>query len=75
VTLYFFERITEDDFVGPVIVAAGDEEEAWTILSKREGHDVEALQALNWAIAQDMSDFPARPTVVYPRHYRRAILQ
>src|SRR4029077_8255155 len=37
VILYFFERISEDDFIGPVIVAAGDEQEAWLVLARREG--------------------------------------
>ena len=32
-TLYFFERITDDDFIGPVIVAAPDEAAAWTVLA------------------------------------------
>ena len=43
--LYFFERITPDDFVGPIIVAADDETEAWTVLSRREGQSVQALRA------------------------------
>ena len=73
-TLYFFERISEDDFVGPVIVAAGGEDEAWALLSRREGDAVEALKALGWQIAQDLAALPGRSGIVYPSHYRRAIL-
>jgi hypothetical protein len=74
VTLYFFERITEDDFIGPVIVAAPSEDEAWTVLGRREARDRAALEALGWQIAQDLAAMPARAAVVYPSHYRRAIL-
>jgi hypothetical protein len=74
VILYFFERITDDDFIGPVIVAAPDEATAWTVLAAREHADVEALKTLGWQIAQDLAALPARPGVVYPSHYRRAIL-
>jgi hypothetical protein len=74
VTLYFFERITDDDFIGPVIVAAPSEDEAWRLLAERERSDVEALKALGWQIAQDLAAVPTRPTIVYPSHYRRAIL-
>jgi len=74
VTLYFFERITDDDFIGPVIVAAPDEATAWTVLASRESSGVEALKTLGWQIAQDLATIPARPGVVYPSHYRRAIL-
>jgi len=74
VTLYFFERITDDDFIGPVIVAAPDEPTAWSLLAGREKSDVEALKALGWQIAQDLAAVPARPSIVYPSHYRRAIL-
>ncbi len=73
-TLYFFERITEDDFVGPVIVAAPSEDEAWTLLAQRERQDAEALRALGWQIAQDLAALPSRATIVYPSHYRRAVL-
>ena len=73
-TLYFFERISEDDFIGPIVIAAGDESEAWGLLARREGDTVEALQALGWQIAQDLAALPARPAIVYPSHYRRAIL-
>ena len=73
-TLYFFERITEDDFVGPVIVAAPSEEGAWALLAQREKHAAEALRALGWQIAQDLAALPSRATIVYPSHYRRAIL-
>ena len=73
-TLYFFERITDDDFIGPVIVAAPDEAAAWTILASRERSDVEALRMLGWQIAQDLAAIPSRAGVVYPSHYRRAIL-
>ena len=74
-TLYFFERISEDDFVGPIVIAAGDESEAWALLARREGDAVEALQALGWQIAQDLAALPARSAIVYPSHYRRAILR
>jgi hypothetical protein len=74
VTLYFFERITDDDFIGPVIVAAPDEVVAWTLLASRERRDVEALRTLGWQIAQDLAAIPSRAAIVYPSHYRRAIL-
>ena len=73
-TLYFFERITEDDFIGPVIVAAPSEDAAWALLAQREQRAVDALRALGWQIAQDLAALPSRATVVYPSHYRRAIL-
>ena len=73
-TLYFFERVSDDDFIGPVIVAAPDEAAAWTLLASRERSDVEALKTLGWQIAQDLAAFPARAGIVYPSHYRRAIL-
>ena len=74
-TLYFFERITDDDFIGPVIVAAPSEDDAWTVLAKREGSDRAGLEALGWQIAQDLAAIPSRAAVVYPSHYRRAILE
>jgi hypothetical protein len=73
-TLYFFERITESDFIGPVIVAAGSEDEAWTLLARRERASADALRELGWQIAQDLAALPARPAIVYPSHYRKAIL-
>ena len=73
-TLYFFERITEDDFIGPVIVAAPSEDEAWRLLAARERSERVALEALGWQIAQDLGAIPSRAAVVYPSHYRRAIL-
>lgn len=73
-TLYFFERITDDDFIGPVIVAAPSEDEAWRLLAARERSDRDALEALGWQIAQDLAALPARPAIVYPSHYRSAIL-
>jgi len=75
VILYFFERISEDDFIGPVIVAAGDEREAWRLLARREGQPVESLESLGWQIAQDLTSWPSRSGIVYPSHYRRAILE
>jgi hypothetical protein len=33
------------------------------------------LRGLGWDIAQDLAALPARASIVYPRHYRRAILQ
>ena len=74
-TLYFFERITDDDFIGPVIVAAPDEAAAWTVLASRERSDVDALKTLGWQIAQDLTSGPSRSGIVYPSHYRRAILE
>ena len=74
-TLYFFERITEDDFIGPVIVAAGSEDEAWRLLEARERSARPALEALGWQIAQDLAAIPTRPAIVYPSHYRDAILR
>ena len=74
-TLFFFERITENDFIGPVIVAAPSEDEAWTLLAKREASDRAVLEALGWQIAQDLAAMPSRASVVYPSHYRRAILE
>ena len=73
-TLYFFERISDDDFIGPVIVAAPDEAAAWTLLAAREHSEVEALKTLGWQIAQDLAAMPLRAGIVYPSHYRRAIL-
>ena len=73
-TLYFFERITDNDFIGPVIVAAPDEVTAWTLLASRERSDAESLKAIGWQIAQDLAAIPARAGIVYPSHYRRAIL-
>ena len=73
-TLYFFERITDDDFIGPVIIAAPSEDEAWRVLAARERSDRGALEALGWQIAQDLAALPARSSIVYPSHYRRAIL-
>ena len=73
-TLYFFERITDDDFIGPVIAAAPSEDEAWRLLAARERSDRDALEALGWQIAQDLQALPARAAIVYPSHYRRAIV-
>lgn len=73
-TLYFFERITEDDFIGPVIVAAPSEDEAWALLAQREQQVAAALRALGWQIAQDLAALPSRASIVYPSHYRRAVL-
>lgn len=71
VTLYFFERVTDDDFIGPIIIAAPDEAEAWRVLAARENQTVEALREAHWQVAQELPAIPARPTVVYPSHYRR----
>lgn len=73
-TLYFFERISDDDFIGPVIVAAPDEATAWTVLAARERAEIDALKTLGWQIAQDLASIPSRAGIVYPSHYRRAIL-
>jgi hypothetical protein len=74
VTLYFFERVSDDDFIGPVIVAAPDEATAWTVLAARERTEIDALKSLGWQIAQDLAAIPSRAGIVYPSHYRRAIL-
>ena len=74
-TLYFFERITDDDFIGPVIVAAASEDEAWRLLAARERSPRPALEALGWQIAQDLAAIPARAAIVYPSHYRNAIVE
>lgn len=73
-TLYFFERITADDFVGPVIVAAADEAGAWTLLARREGRNEADLRDEDWRVAQELAAFPARPGIVYPSHYRGAVI-
>jgi hypothetical protein len=44
------------------------------VLAGRERSDVEVLKALGWQIAQDLAAIPSRAGVVYPSHYRRAIL-
>jgi hypothetical protein len=72
-TLYFFERVSETDFIGPVVVAATTEGEAWDILARREGHAIDALRDLGWDVAQELAGLPPRPTIVYPGPYRRAI--
>jgi hypothetical protein len=75
VTLYFFERITDQEFVGPIVVAAPTEDEAWRVLEGRETQPRDALRGLGWDIAQDLAALPTRASIVYPRHYRRAILK
>ena len=74
-TLYFFERITDQEFVGPIVVAAPTEDEAWRVLEGRETQPRDALRGLGWDIAQDLAALPTRASIVYPRHYRRAILK
>lgn len=56
-------------------MAAPSEPEAWTLLARREGKDAGQLRELGWAIAQELAAIPARPSVVYPSHYRRAFLR
>jgi hypothetical protein len=75
VTLYFFERITDQEFVGPIVVAAPTEDEAWALLEARERQPRDVLRELGWDIAQDLAALPARAAIVYPRHYRQAILK
>ena len=72
--LFFFERIADDDFVGPIVIAAPTEEEAWALLARRERKGVAVLKDDHWNIAQDLPAMPDRPAIVYPSHYRRAIL-
>ena len=74
-TLYFFERITDQEFVGPIVVAAPTEDEAWALLVARERKPRDVLRELGWDIAQDLAALPARAAIVYPRHYRQAILK
>jgi hypothetical protein len=57
-----------------VIVAAPSEDEAWRLLAARERSERAALEALGWQIAQDLPAVPARASIVYPSHYRRAIV-
>lgn len=72
--LFFFEQVSDEEFVGPIVIAAAAEDEAWTLLAKRERKDIPALQNDHWVIAQDLAAMPDRPTIIYPSHYRRAIL-
>ena len=72
--LFFFEQVTDEEFVGPIVIAASTEDEAWGLLAQREGKTVAALREDHWAAAQDLDGIPHRPTIVYPSHYRRAIL-
>jgi hypothetical protein len=73
-TLFFFEKIADDEFIGPVIIAAGSEDEAWRLLAQREGKAAAALRDDHWTVAQDLAAIPDRPAIVYPSHYRRAVL-
>jgi hypothetical protein len=73
--LYFFERVADDDFIGPIVVAADKEDEAWALLARREGAPVATLKDLGWQIAQELGALPRRSGVVYPSHYRRAIIE
>jgi hypothetical protein len=73
VTLYFFELITETEFVGPIVVAAGTEDDAWNELARRESAAVSQVRERGWQIAQELERLPARPGVVYPGYYRQAI--
>ena len=73
-TLFFFERITDGDFVGPIVIAAPTEQDAWALLAKRERKNIAALKDDHWNIAQDLASIPDRPTIVYPSHYREGIL-
>jgi hypothetical protein len=45
------------------------------VLARRERRDVAALKDLAWQIAQELSAIPRAPTIVYPSHYRQAILE
>ena len=63
--LYFFERITSDDFIGPIVIAAADENEAWMVLARREGQSVEWLRGADWQVAQELSALPVRAAVVW----------
>ena len=69
-TLYFFERISDDDFIGPIVIAATGETEAWDLLARREGQPPDALRALGWDVAQEVRRVPDRPGIVYPGTYR-----
>jgi len=73
-TLFFFEKIAGDAFVGPVIIAAPTEPEAWALLAGRERKAVAALREDHRHTAQDLAAMPDRPAIIYPSDYRRAIL-
>ena len=73
--LYFFERITATDFVGPVIIAASDEPEAWRTLARREGGSERALRDDDWMIALELAAIPPTAAVVYPAPYRNAVVR
>ena len=65
-TLYFFERITADDFVGPVIVAGAEVAAAVTVRARREGHSETPLPDHDWMVAQEGAAIPTRAGGVYP---------
>ena len=44
------------------------------VLAARERSPRADLEALGWQIAQDLAAMPARAAVVYPSHYRRAVV-
>lgn len=71
--LYFFERITQETFVGPVVIAAPGEGEAWAALAGREQREVQRLPDDGWSIAQVLEQLPSATAVVYPSYYSRAI--
>ena len=73
-TLYFFELITETDFVGPIVIAAETEDDAWSELARREAATASLLRDKGWQLAQELERIPLRRGVVYPGHYRQAIL-
>lgn len=72
-TLYFFELITDTDFVGPIVIVAETEKDAWGELARREGSSEEPLRERGWQVAQELAQIPGRRGVVYPGYYRQAI--
>ena len=69
-TLYFFERISDDDFIGPIVIAAPSEAEAWDLMARREGQPADALRGMGWDVAQEVRRVPERAGIVYPGTYR-----
>ena len=44
------------------------------VLARRDGDAVESLKSLGWQIVGNLSSWPSRSGLMYPSHYRRAIL-
>ena len=65
----------EQVFVAGMRQIANTTIDVWAVLGSREKSDRASLEALGWQIAQDLGAIPSRATVIYPSHYRRAILE